>query len=893
MPKTIKQLKEVTPKYSKNAVMGSEDLSQNSALQNMVQLYNSLREYKDTDAESAKLRNTLSIIIQGIGKDQTEEAEALLQNSLQQQLADAKRRLDGEDGAQWIQDEKKRAHVQELIQRVGAGLGMDRNVIGFTDQQAAEAAAMEERGRKLLVDQEKLRQKDAEEKNLKASLNQAQRVQQQQVRQQAQQPAQPEEPQTNILNYIDAANSELKKLPRKGIAQGGVVTNEHLKVYAKIFAARLAGDVEPNNKAGLNRNINTRDLDVRYQELVKSESFQKFLVKTGPEKLYKLAMKGHGGALESEYRDHVLHSEKIGRDVPDRYMPTALDRCEVLKSRMGDYDFAERTPPGEQRKVYMELLATRMAVNSTRGSKNSLKRTLNSKTLNDSYQQLADAKVADALTRLQNEKTRLSDGSVYDVGKEVVYDSARAGHGGELEDLVRRELRNMSRSRDYDYALPKLSSRYQPTIEQRKGDIRSTLLRNGSKLAPEQKKRLIAEYVLLGDRKRNLTGEAVPIPDPDKLREETEKLVKNPLLDDTAGLEQKINENDMIGLREPFQRQAARMLPMEGLKDLPDSFQPSVFQRRDGLKEILSGQAQPAPGNNGIPPKVEALMELHAMNSSFRKGLDEIPQELGEWPAGLITMKADKKAETISEKKNDKNISELIHDNMEDYREWYKAPDSKLKAWMDDNADMLAENTLQKGATGLSEAIRGFEKLNPMPISIVEKRRQKEVNQDLAIYKENREARAGDRQERTEQVTHLKEIAARKMVLAHAKAEYEKTGDEEKYRQALSEDSLKNCCKKIGKDMFFNGMVDQMLNNKPYDLVTLDELKPLEQLVEAGGNALAERFAQFKNGPKVEEANEGLQAQQNRDLQNGGQQIDQNQLNQNGNGIGMAPQAGF
>ena len=63
------------------------------------------------------------------------------------------------------------------------------------------------------------------------------------------------------------------------------------------------------------------------------------------------------------------------------YMPTAKERTEALKVMMDGADFTKQATPGEQRKVYIELLATRMAVNSKRHKKDSLNVQMNAQTL--------------------------------------------------------------------------------------------------------------------------------------------------------------------------------------------------------------------------------------------------------------------------------------------------------------------------------------------------------------------------------------------------------------------------------------------------------------------------------------------------------------------------------
>ena len=182
--------------------------------------------------------------------------------------------------------------------------------------------------------------------------------------------------------------------------------------------------------------------------------------------LRSLAYDGHGGKMEEKYSEYLRKAKTIPEDAPACYMPTALEHADALKAQMKDPVFQKRTTMGDQRIVYRELLATRAAVASKRGDKNSLRRPLDAKTLASEREKLKKEPLATALVRM----TTMGD------RQEITSSVATDGHGGALEDLLRDELRLMACEKENGYRMQNVDERYAPTYKERKEDLKRILV---------------------------------------------------------------------------------------------------------------------------------------------------------------------------------------------------------------------------------------------------------------------------------------------------------------------------------------------------------------------------------------------------------------------------------
>jgi hypothetical protein len=170
--------------------------------------------------------------------------------------------------------------------------------------------------------------------------------------------------------------------------------------------------------------------------------------------------------MEEKFAEYLRKAKTIPADAPACYMPTALEHADALKAQMNDPVFQKTTPMGDQRIVYRELLATRAAVASKRGVKDSLKRPLDAKILASEREKLQKEPLATALVRMTKMGAR----------QQMTSSVATAGHGGALEDLLRDELRLMACEKENGYRMQNVDERYAPTYKERKEDLKRILV---------------------------------------------------------------------------------------------------------------------------------------------------------------------------------------------------------------------------------------------------------------------------------------------------------------------------------------------------------------------------------------------------------------------------------
>jgi hypothetical protein len=105
------------------------------------------------------------------------------------------------------------------------------------------------------------------------------------------------------------------------------------------------------------------------------------------------------------------------------------DKAGLAKAKMNSQEFQKKTPMGNQRRVYIELLAARAAVASKRGVKDSLRRPLDAKILASEREKFKEEPLATALVRMTMMGGR----------QQMTSEVATAGHGSELEAALEKE----------------------------------------------------------------------------------------------------------------------------------------------------------------------------------------------------------------------------------------------------------------------------------------------------------------------------------------------------------------------------------------------------------------------------------------------------------------------
>ena len=190
------------------------------------------------------------------------------------------------------------------------------------------------------------------------------------------------------LEVLDEHKAAIGALPKKfkgphAEIEEAAASQQLRGLCLDILATRRSIEAKRNNKSGLAKSqMNADLLDSIRADLVKSKAVDQFLKSMSYSDLRSLAASGHGGAMEDRFAEYLRRNpEAIPADAPMHYRPTAKERTEALKVMMDGADFTKQATPGEQRKVYIELLATRMAVNSKRHKKDSLNVQMNAQTL--------------------------------------------------------------------------------------------------------------------------------------------------------------------------------------------------------------------------------------------------------------------------------------------------------------------------------------------------------------------------------------------------------------------------------------------------------------------------------------------------------------------------------
>ena len=185
----------------------------------------------------------------------------------------------------------------------------------------------------------------------------------------------------------------------------------------EILATREAVEAVRGKKDSLDKTFTAANLNTSYNKYKGCETLLNYL-KTHTAEAKEAALKGHSGALEDKFKKYVKNMDHIPADVPQKYMPQALERVEILQNKVKAPSFQNRTAD-EKHKIYREIMATRNAVNSSFGLKKTLKRPIDITKLSTAYNRLEqNAAAKDYFTNTPDA---------------TLQDRAKGGHGGALE----------------------------------------------------------------------------------------------------------------------------------------------------------------------------------------------------------------------------------------------------------------------------------------------------------------------------------------------------------------------------------------------------------------------------------------------------------------------------
>ena len=519
MPLTVQQLRESIPKTNRAHV--DPDPAKNNVLANMKALYDLLAPAKDAnDYEVDPLRASIRSILQAVdGKGNVAEADTVLRMLSDSQLHTL-----------YLRDIKKRSNLFEgenkekarnLIQHIALGLNLEDRY-DATEKQKADVKAKRDADKakaeadKALADEAKRKNEEALRKARNDRADQIAREENARLK---------EEQKKDVYTLIEEMKARVGKLPKPGSTREFSesflskyptpearenVLKEEVKNYVKAFMSmRFAIGQTRNDVDHLKRKYNDQDYAQASELIENCETLNEFMNSMSYSDLKSLAVKGHGGAFEEAFEKYVKNlAPKIPDDVPQYYMPKAIDRIYSLKNHIKSRDFMNKDP--EHRiSTYMEILAVRAAVNSKRGDKTTLDPVIRKTELNRQREILENGDVARALNRIIERD-----------GEAVIRNAATPtfGHGGELEDLIRREVKTMSLDPDNNYRLPNTPKRYAPTYGERVSDLHGLL--KSPDLSTEMKMEKIAELAQL-NHERLTNQDSEYIKDPARLNQAT------------------------------------------------------------------------------------------------------------------------------------------------------------------------------------------------------------------------------------------------------------------------------------------------------------------------------------------------------------------------------------
>ena len=209
----------------------------------------------------------------------------------------------------------------------------------------------------------------------------------------------------------------LKGKIKDKLAQGADPHSPEMrKLYAEIFACRMCVGSGRNDKTALKARVDGTEVHRLANELLEDPTFNSFIDEKGAEVAALANKRGHGGAMEDKYRAFVSGLNKIPETIPNRYMPTAMQRTESLIKQMKSPSFQVQTKE-YKKEIAKELFAARDAVGAYRNRPSILENRLNKESLRESYDNFNKSKTFNNFL------------DTY-VETKAFHDAITAGHGG-------------------------------------------------------------------------------------------------------------------------------------------------------------------------------------------------------------------------------------------------------------------------------------------------------------------------------------------------------------------------------------------------------------------------------------------------------------------------------
>ena len=268
----------------------------------------------------------------------------------------------------------------------------------------------------------------------------------------------PAAPPDNAKAYIESLRREMKALPqtlREPLdLEGKKAVAKQEEIVLRIFAARVGLKTEIGMVRSLDKPRDKTAEREALNALADNPAMQDWLRDMPYDKLRSMILADHGGRMEKDFKKHLWGKLRIPENTPERFMPTAKQRCEMLKAAIEDRDFASR-PEDERTAILTELLATRGAANVSRHTGENLGAKVNAAALEEKRRELEHPFMQRAIQKAAAEHPELL---------------TRRGHGGAFElaviDVYRSHCCKWTRERDGRYGLPEIvDPRYAPSYQ--------------------------------------------------------------------------------------------------------------------------------------------------------------------------------------------------------------------------------------------------------------------------------------------------------------------------------------------------------------------------------------------------------------------------------------------
>ncbi|MBO4888943.1 MAG: hypothetical protein J5589_11620 [Firmicutes bacterium] len=313
-------------------------------------------------------------------------------------------------------------------------------------------------------------------------------------------------PEKTPEKFMPNANKRIEALQDKikSPAYQMLEPEERTNLFIELMATRNAVNVERGKGKTLEVQVDPKKLKEEREALEKDTTFMEF-VRTNPDIVKNAATKGHGGAIEDAYKDHIKNMDHIPETTNEKFMPTAYDHIEAINKKIKSNDY-EMMSDEKKTELFAEIIATRTAVGAERKKPDTLKKTFNAKEMNKTYSNLTKLPAFKNFVRL-NSALAKSD--------------ALSGHGGAVEDRFKEYVKNL------DHIPEGIPDKYMPTALERTEILKAKIANcNDPTRVKVMTQELIATRMAVNStmgNKDSLKGQIQP----DKLKEAYDNLEKN------------------------------------------------------------------------------------------------------------------------------------------------------------------------------------------------------------------------------------------------------------------------------------------------------------------------------------------------------------------------------